>query len=155
MKRIIRLTESDLTRIVRRVIKESEAGAATVGPASYADYIVGETDNRNVWGSKGSTVDPYTHSKWGAGVVGNKIVVNADRFSYDNGTYNKIGSETVTLYQKCGAQANLMTEYQLATSGDPVKYSKMGGPIQKKIEQSCRAQGFKGEILRGVDKRPA
>ncbi len=154
MKRIIRLTESDLTRIVRRVIKEAET-AATGGPAAYGDYIVGETENTNVWGSKGSTVEPYTHSKWGAGVVGNKIVVNADRFSYNNGSYKKIGAETITLYQRCGAQANYMTEYQLATSGDPGKYSKFNGPIQKKLEQSCRSQGFKGQILNGVDKRPA
>ena len=31
-------------------------------------------------------------------------------------------------------------------------YSKVGGPIQNKITQSCKAQGFKGQIQNPVAK---
>ena len=152
MKKIIRLTESDLARIVKRVISEAE------GPAAYGDYIVGETENTNVWGSKGSTVDAFTHSKWES-QPGNKIVVTADRFSYDSrtGEYKKIGPETLTLYQRCGSEANftVVNPAHTTAAGDPGKLTKFNGPIQKKLEQSCRAQGFKGQIPGGRDKRPA
>jgi hypothetical protein len=158
MKKIIRLTESDLARIVRRVISEAET-AATGGPAAYGDYIVGETEKNLVWGSKGSTVEAFTHSKWGPNSPGNKVVVNGDRFSYDQNTgqYKKIGPETITLYQKCGAQANFLVENPLhVVSGgaDPGKYTKFNGPIQNKLIQSCKAQGYKGQIQGAVNRPP-
>jgi hypothetical protein len=153
MKRIIRLTESDLTRIVRRVIKEAEAGAAS-GPAAYGDYIIKETTNDLVQASKGSTVVPFTHSSYQGG-VGNKITVNSDRFSWDSdtGQYKKIGPETIVYYQRCGAQANLLDLSPENPGGaNPVYYSKVGGPIQNKLTQSCKAQGFKGQIQNPVAK---
>jgi hypothetical protein len=41
MKKIIRLTESDLTKLVRRVIKEQESNNLVEKYMSYMDYFVG------------------------------------------------------------------------------------------------------------------
>ena len=44
MKRIIKLTENDLTRIVRRVINEAAAGPYTVGGKKYNLMVYGNGD---------------------------------------------------------------------------------------------------------------
>ncbi len=153
MKRIVRLTESDLARIVKRVINEE---AQSGGPAGYGDYIVQENFNpssqMNVYASLGSTVTaemmPNAPGK-PKNMPGNKIVVNAAVYNgKQGGQYTYVGKESVTFYQICGAQANFMSKDTInaVLTGGAGWNSKPDGPIQQKLVASCKAQGFTGQI---------
>lgn len=158
MKKIVRLTENDLARIVKRVI--SEQGNAK-GPAGYGDYIVNENFNGatggNVWASLGSTVEPMMLPN-GMGKpkdqFGNKITVNADYYYGKSGAYEFKSKETVVFYQICGAESNFMAKDTINSvlTGGSGYYSKYDGPIQKKLVASCKSQGYKGQFQNGKAK---
>jgi hypothetical protein len=148
MKRIVRLTESDLARIVKRVINEAEAGATKgPNPASYGDSLVPvnyhENDLPNIYSSLGSTVTPMKID----GQPGNKIVVNADHYadyrSKKDTQFKLVGKRKVEFVQRCGAVAN---QFSYDYDGGMQYVSKKDGPIQKKVMESCKTQGYKGEF---------
>jgi len=146
MKRIVRLTESDLTRIVRRVISESETPFA-----KYGDFLTFENakdmaaaGGEMVYASLGSTVAP---TKVPSG-FGNLITVNADVYRKKDGTWTATGKERVTFVQQCGAQANLMVKGSSFVADTPGWVSKPDGAIQQKIAASCKTQGYKGNYQR-------
>ena len=145
MKRIVRLTESDLARIVKRVISEAETPFA-----KYGDFITYENardmDPRKVYASLGSTVTP---TKVPSG-IGNLITVNADVYQYkeQDQHWKSVGKEKVTFVQQCGAQANLMVKGNEYMADTPGWESKPDGAIQQKLAASCKSQGFKGQIQR-------
>jgi hypothetical protein len=146
MKRIVRLTESDLARIVKRVINEAEATKGP-NPASYGDTLVPENyfdnDLPNVYASLGSTVTPMKID----GQPGNKIVVNADQYVDYRGKqtpqFKLTNKRRVEFVQRCGAVANL---FSYDYDGGTQYVSKKDGPIQKKVMESCKTQGYKGEF---------
>jgi hypothetical protein len=86
MKRIVRLTESDLTRIVRRVINETKS------PSQYSDVLLPTnlvTQARNFPNRKyleGQSVLGVTNNVWGnTNSEGNtQITVTGDKYSIDN-----------------------------------------------------------------------
>jgi hypothetical protein len=144
MKRIVRLTESDLARIVKRVISEAETPFA-----KYGDFITFEnaadmagSGGEKVYASLGSTVTP---TKVPTG-VGNLVTVNADVYLNKDGSWISRGKEKVTFVQICGAKANHMIKGNEYMSDTPGWVSKPGGAIQQKLAASCKTQGYKGQI---------
>ena len=146
MKKIVRLTESDLTRIVRRVINEQHLPFA-----QYPDFLTFENASvlagsgvETVYGSLGSTV---TANKTLGQKFGNTITVNADVFTKKNGTWAKPVKETFSFVQHCGAQANRLIKGNKVYD-TPGWISKPNGTIQQKLAASCKAQGYTGQIQR-------
>jgi hypothetical protein len=146
MKRIVRLTESDLTRIVRRVISEQ-----TLPFAKYADYLTFENasdmsgaGSEKVYASLGSTV---TANKTLGQKFGNTITVNADVYTKKEGTWSNAGKQTISFVQHCGAQANNIKQGN-RVSDTPGWISKPNGAIQNKLAASCKAQGYTGSFQR-------
>lgn len=141
MKRIVRLTESDLARIVKRVINEAEAS-----PATYGDYIANENYTTElaipVWASLNSNVTAEKYKNQPA----NKLTVQADVYVKKDGAWKFTKKETATFYQICGAKANYFSKDGFQTPGEAGYKSKPGGPIQQKLVKSCKAQGFTGQI---------
>ncbi len=162
MKRIVRLTESDLARIVRRVIKEEGESAKGGSPAGYQDYLINENFSgefeQQVYASLGSTVTPEILPEQYGGPKtekGNKLVVQAAIYSGKRGTktWKYVGKQSITFYQICGAEANFVAKDTINSvlSGGPGYYSKQDGPIQQKLVASCKAQGVT-DIQRSVNK---
>jgi hypothetical protein len=146
MKRIVRLTESDLTRIVRRVISEQ-----TLPFTNYPDFLtfenasgLAESGIQTVYASLGSTV---TANKTLGQKFGNTITVNADVFNKKGGTWAKPVKETFTFVQHCGAQANRLIKGNKVYD-TPGWISKPNGTIQNKLAASCKAQGYTGSFQR-------
>jgi hypothetical protein len=162
MKRIVRLTESDLARIVRRVINEQGETAKGGSPAGYQDYLIQENFSNQleqpVYASLGSTVTPeMLPNKYGGPKTskGNKLVVQAAIYSGKRGTdtWKYVGKESITFYQICGSEANYVAKDTInaTLSGGAGYYSKQDGPIQQKLVASCKAQGVT-DIQRSVYK---
>jgi hypothetical protein len=162
MKRIVRLTESDLARIVRRVINEQGETAKGGSPAGYQDYLINENFSnqfeQQVYASLGSTVTPEMLPEQYGGPKtrkGNKLVVQAAIYSGKRGTttWKYEGKQSITFYQICGAEANFVAKDTINSvlSGGPGYYSKQDGPIQQKLVASCKAQGVT-DIQRSVNK---
>ncbi len=152
MKRIVRLTENDLARIVRRVINEEGETAKGGSPAGYQDYLINENFSneleQQVYASLGSTVTAEMLPEQYGGPKnkkGNKLVVNAAVYSGKRGTdtWKYVGKQSITFYQICGAEANFVAKDSMNSvlSGGPGYYSKQDGPIQQKLVASCKAQG--------------
>jgi hypothetical protein len=94
MKRIVRLTESDLTRIVRRVL--SEGGKPTGG----IDYLV---DPRFFRSQAGATVLAVTSVTW----AGPKVTCKGILFSRNSdGTYENEGPDTTVMSTTGRAKPN-------------------------------------------------
>jgi hypothetical protein len=162
MKRIVRLTESDLARIVRRVINEQGGTAKGGSPAGYQDYLIQENFSNQleqpVYASLGSTVTPEMLPEQYGGPKtrkGNKLVVQAAIYSGKRGTdtWKYVGKESITFYQICGSEANFVAKDTINSvlSGGAGYYSKQDGPIQQKLVASCKAQGVT-DIQRSVNK---
>ena len=100
MKRIIRLTESDLTRIVRRVINEQAT------PATYPDILISEETmnkgrNTGIKYMEGSSILAVKSVTFGTkDANGNTpLTASGDKFVVDtNGAWVKEGSNTWTVY---------------------------------------------------------
>jgi hypothetical protein len=156
MKRIVRLTESDLARIVRRVINEQADGMAALG--KFGDFLVNENHRSSqtsagipvtVYASMGSTVTPMMLAdNNGNKVQGVKVDVNAVTYSVNGQEVKKLQTGNIPFYQICGAQANFFAKDTIKSyqQGGAGYNSKPGGPIQTKATQACIAAGFKGQI---------
>jgi hypothetical protein len=153
MKKIVRLTESDLARIVKRVISEQASGIASL--AKFGDFLVNENNRTSqttagiavpVYASMGSTVTP-TMLKDGNGnnVQGVKVVVNAVQYSVNGQDVKKTRTGNFTFVHICGAQANYFA-MDYINPGEAGYNSKPNGPIQTKVTQACQASGYKGQI---------
>jgi hypothetical protein len=162
MKRIVRLTENDLARIVRRVINEEGETAKGGSPAGYQDYLIqenfGNEISQPVYASLGSTVTPVMlPNKYGGPKTskGNKLVVQAAIYNGKRGTetWKYQGKQTITFYQICGDAANFVAKDTINStlSGGAGYFSKQEGPIQQKLVASCKAQGVT-DILPSVNK---
>jgi len=156
MKRIVRLTENDLARIVKRVISEQATGMAALG--KFGDFLVNENHRSNqtsagipvqVYASMGSTATPMMLAdESGNKVQGVKIDVNAVTYSVNGQEVKKVASGNIPFYQICGAQANFFAKDTIksVTTGGAGYNSKPNGPIQTKATEACKAAGFKGQI---------
>jgi hypothetical protein len=156
MKRIVRLTESDLARIVKRVINEQTDGMAALG--KFGDFLVNENHRSSqtsagipvtVYASMGSTVTPMMLAdESGNKVQGVKVDVNAVTYSVNGQEVKKLQTGNVTFYQICGAQANFFAKDTIksVTTGGAGYNSKPNGPIQTKATQACTTAGYKGQI---------
>ena len=113
MKRIVRLTESDLARIVKRVINEQTDGMAALG--KFGDFLVNENHRSSqtsagipvtVYASMGSTVTPMMLAdNNGDKVQGVKVDVNAV-------TYSVNGQEVKKLQTGNGSEITIVKEYE-------------------------------------------
>jgi hypothetical protein len=156
MKKIVRLTESDLARIVKRVISEQTGGMAAL--AKFGDFLVNENHRTSqtsagipvmVYASMGSTVTPMMlPDEQGNKVQGVKIDVNAVTYSVNGNEVKKVATGNIPFYQICGAQANFFAKDTIKSvlTGGAGYNSKPGGPIQTKATQACTAAGYKGQI---------
>ena len=78
MKKVIRLTESDLARIVRRVMNE---GAVVVNPWSNIKSVdKGDTMKTD---SKGGTINHFKNGKRWTGYIGYNIIENPRQVQLD------------------------------------------------------------------------
>jgi hypothetical protein len=132
MGRIVRLTESDLARIVRRVINEQIT--APIIDGGYSDdlrqYAVVFTDPTVVAGKDIPS----------GGIKTATVSFNGVRF----GTDNKIVAKgTISLYGICGQRHNPgflspAGSYALWEGGSAYKFSK-GGVIDRAVRKFCAA----------------
>jgi hypothetical protein len=156
MKRIVRLTESDLARIVKRVINEQTDGMTALG--KFGDFLVNENHRSSqtsagipvtVYASMGSTATPMMLAdENGNKVQGVKVDVNAVTYSVNGQEVKKLQTGNVTFYQICGAQANFFAKDTIKSyqQGGAGYNSKPNGPIQTKATQACTTAGYKGQI---------
>ena len=156
MKRIVRLTESDLARIVKRVINQQTDGMTALG--KFGDFLVNENHRSsqtsagipvNVYASMGSTVTPMMlPDGQGKKVQGVKVDVNAVTYSVNGQEVKKLETGNITFYQICGAQANFFAKDNINSvlTGGAGFNSKPNGPIQTKATQACTTAGYKGQI---------
>jgi len=150
MKRIIRLTESDLTRIVRRVISESEKPAAK-------DYFV----NENYTSMPGGT-NFYAVTSVGAATPINdakgksfQVTVSGVMYYSNNGTWQKTGTFSETLQHRCGAKSNFwaaewnggLPEVDTGSAG---YVSKIGGGLETASNTYCNSKGVKNQSSMGI-----
>jgi hypothetical protein len=127
MKRIVRLTESDLTRIVRRVIMEVED--KTIVDAGYSDDLGGYAV------AYGTPVASAGDSK------GVKVSFTGVRFSFNG---KKTYGGTVTLYGKCGENVNpsAMSPVSVAdlyAGGSYYRFGQ-GGAVDKAARNFCKSK---------------
>lgn len=160
MKRIVRLTENDLARIVKRVISEQATGMAAL--AKFGDYLVNENHRASqtnagipvqVYASMGSTATPMMlDDNNGKKMQGVKIDVNAVTYSVNGRDVKKTASGNITFYQICGAKANFFSKDTIkdVLTGGAGYVSKPGGPIQTKATAACKSAGYKGEIQKPI-----
>ena len=158
MKRIVRLTESDLARIVKRVINEEAQGGGMAALAKFGDFLVNENHRASqtsagfpvtVYASMGSTVTPMMlDNEQGKKVQGVKVDVNAVTYSVNGNEVKKMATGNQTFYQICGAQANFFSKDTIkeVLTGGAGYNSKTNGPIQTKATQACKTAGYKGQI---------
>jgi hypothetical protein len=153
MKRIIRLTESDLTRIVRRVISEGQRPNAK-------DYYVKETQTNMGMGTNlynVTSIGTPTQIKDG-NYKSFSIPVNYAMYYYDGSNWGTNGKPDATgtenLYHRCGAKANLFGNDDVPlseiTTGSAGFASKMGGSLETASNNWCNKMGVKNQSSIGT-----
>ena len=146
MKRIIRLTESDLARIVKRVI--NEAPIESTGKPVAKDYFANENQT-----SLGSDSNLYTVTSVGAPTPikdgTNKsfqVTVSGILYFKNTGTYEKSGSFTKKLEHRCGAQSNRWAASLFETDrGSAAFVSKIGGGLELLSNNYCNKVGVRNQ----------
>jgi hypothetical protein len=131
MKRIVRLTESDLTRIVRRVINEQAS------PATYPDILISEETmnkgrNLSMKYLEGSSILAVKSVTFGTkDAKGNTpLTASGDKFVVDaNGAWTKAGSNTWTVFTTGRSRPNGFFN----ANGD-VYVSKVGGLLATQVK---------------------
>ena len=164
MTRIIRLTESDLTRIVKRVIKEQTtmppvtvtAQGTGLGPISSNELILGNNQKLTLyptWNNAGtSTVSPWTFTGKYVVLPNNtvdktnviiRIVSDKIKGLGITGTYNckaKTMVNTVTTPQNSTETANLM--YRLDNGPDNLNNKQFPTLVQSHLLTRIKGDGL-------------
>jgi hypothetical protein len=158
MKRIIRLTESDLARIVKRVMNEqplkpplSSLTRATNNlkqkPVA-KDYFVNENYTRSFVDANVFTVTAVgapTPIKDGTN-KSLQVTVNGIMYFNKGGTYEKSGPFTKKLQHRCGAQSNRWPESLYETDRGSAAYvSKIGGGLELLSNNYCNKVGVRNQ----------
>ena len=150
MKRIVRLTESDLTRIVRRVISEQTKPAAK-------DYFVNENQTSMPGGTNfyavtavgaPTPIKDKTYKSF-------QVTVSGIKYYSNNGTWEKSGSFSEKLQHRCGAKANYWAAewnggIPEVDTGSAGYVSKMGGGLESASNTYCNAKGVKNQSSIGT-----
>jgi hypothetical protein len=159
MKRIIRLTESDLARIVKRVMNEhplkqplSSLTRATNNlkqkPVA-KDYFVNENYTKSFMDANVYTVTAVgapTPIKDGTNKSIQVTVSGIKYFSRDGTTYEKSGSFTNKLQHRCGSQSNRWPESLYENDrGSAAFISKMGGSLEVLSNNYCNKVGVRNQ----------
>jgi hypothetical protein len=150
MKRIVRLTESDLTRIVRRVISESEKPAAK-------DYFVNENHTSMPGGTNFYAVTglgaptPIKDGKYKSF----QVAVSGIQYYSNNGTWQKSGNFSEKLQHRCGAKSNFWAKESNGgipevDTGSAGFVSKIGGGLELASNKYCNTVGAKNQSSMGI-----
>jgi hypothetical protein len=142
MKRIVRLTESDLTRIVRRVI--SEAKLPFTG-----DYLVKETQKGFGSGTivyKVNSAQSPVGFKDYKGMQAFKITLSATKYYQGQQGWENKGATTITMEHRCGSPANYFPApwnggIKETDSGTAAYVSQSGGVLESKSNAFCNSKG--------------
>jgi len=110
MKRIVRLTESDLTRIVRRVITEQKVMSDATFDELYNGLInQGITVKKGTDPSKGKFLWSGKWIIWADNTMNNGYPISSGNKTYrwSTGSYNSTPPEATSIIDKFGKKQNL------------------------------------------------
>ena len=152
MKRIVRLTESDLTRIVRRVISEQTKPSAK-------DYFVNENQTSMPGGTNFfavTSVGAPTPIKDGNYKSFQVTVSGVQYYKSTSGEgWKKTRDFTEKLQHRCGAKANFWAAewnggIPEVDTGSAGYVSKMGGGLESTSNTYCNSKGVKNQSSMGL-----